>query len=165
MINEELLNVQWYPVVNDLIGGWAVASVDEPCSKLDYENGEHEIADFAVEQIAKHIANLHNEDLRRRGLLPAIDSINKSVGRITMETELVFKDTRCGICRNPCRKSVVQISKEIYVIDKSVVSDVETVQLSLCNTVIGIVCTSCLDQFLTPVILGTRKMQLLGVDT
>lgn len=46
----------WYAVVNDLIGGWAVATVDKPCSAHNHEAGEGEVADFVHEADARFIA-------------------------------------------------------------------------------------------------------------
>jgi hypothetical protein len=52
--------VRWYPVVNDLVGGWAVSHVDKPLSEQDWRKGDGDIADFCSELVARHIADLHN---------------------------------------------------------------------------------------------------------
>lgn len=51
---------RWYPVANDLIGGWSVTNVDKPPSQLDHTKREFEVADFIDEDLARHIADLHN---------------------------------------------------------------------------------------------------------
>lgn len=51
---------RWYAVVNDLVGGWAVSTIDKPLSQLDPTASEGELADFCSEEIARHIAELHN---------------------------------------------------------------------------------------------------------
>lgn len=52
----KVMAVPWYAVVNDLIGGWAVSTVDAPLS----DNSGLDIADFVSEDVARHIAALHN---------------------------------------------------------------------------------------------------------
>jgi hypothetical protein len=60
--------VRWYPVVNNTVGGWAVATEDYPVSVLDDRSGGALIvADLATERVARYIATLHNTQL---GLLP-----------------------------------------------------------------------------------------------
>lgn len=53
---------RWYACVNDLIGGWAVNTADVPSSQLDYAHrtDHREVACFATQEDAEHIANLHN---------------------------------------------------------------------------------------------------------
>lgn len=55
---------KWYPVVNDLIGGWAASNVDKPLSQQDHsvgrEDGQWCIAEFMDEQTARYIVDLHN---------------------------------------------------------------------------------------------------------
>ena len=51
---------KWFPVKNDLIGGWSVATIDKPCSQLDLKKGEIEVADFISEDLARHMADVHN---------------------------------------------------------------------------------------------------------
>jgi hypothetical protein len=50
------LAATWYARPNDLIGGWCVMPADEPPS-----SGPPEVASFASETVAQHIADLHNE--------------------------------------------------------------------------------------------------------
>ena len=57
----ELLAVPWYAVVDNLIGGWAVATADKTCADLDWQAGEVQVANFIGEQTARHIAELHNK--------------------------------------------------------------------------------------------------------
>jgi hypothetical protein len=54
----DVLGVPWYAQPNDLIGGWCVMLSDEPPSF-----GGNEIADFCSEEVARHIAELHNAHL------------------------------------------------------------------------------------------------------
>lgn len=54
------MSQRWYAVVNDEIGGYAVANVDKPVSAHDLEQGERAIGEFFSEQAAKHVAELHN---------------------------------------------------------------------------------------------------------
>lgn len=63
---EEYLTVPWYAVVDDLIGGWAVSNVNKTTAEMDFEQGEIEIASFASEEHARHIAELHNRSLESR---------------------------------------------------------------------------------------------------
>lgn len=58
------LRARWYAVVNDLIGGWSVATADKPVGDLCADAGEFEIADVAGgEVVALHIADAHNASL------------------------------------------------------------------------------------------------------
>lgn len=52
---------RWYALRNDVIGGWCVMPANQPPSW-----GIPEVADFVSEQVASHIADLHNEWLERR---------------------------------------------------------------------------------------------------
>jgi hypothetical protein len=60
--------MRWYAVVDDVTGGWAVATVDAPVSGfLGYGEGRA-IADGIWEQeLAEHIANRHNEWMDAHG--------------------------------------------------------------------------------------------------
>jgi poly-beta-hydroxyalkanoate depolymerase len=58
---EELMHSFWYPVVDDMIGGYAVCTVDKFTSELNHYEGEFEVASFMSLQCAKHIADLHND--------------------------------------------------------------------------------------------------------
>lgn len=57
------LAVPWHPVANDLIGGWAVATEDVPPSRHSPANGVLLVADFISEDVARHVAALHNAAL------------------------------------------------------------------------------------------------------
>lgn len=58
------INHEWFPVVDDLVGGWAVATVDRPLSEIDPTNRRHAaVACFVDERHARHIAGLHNASL------------------------------------------------------------------------------------------------------
>ncbi len=55
------LTVPWYPVVNDLVGGWAIATADLPLSEIDTRTREVLIVgEFASESLARNVAQLHN---------------------------------------------------------------------------------------------------------
>jgi len=56
------LNTPWFARENDLIGGWCVMPVDEPPSL-----GVPEVADFTTQELAEHIAELHNQWLTVQG--------------------------------------------------------------------------------------------------
>jgi hypothetical protein len=56
----------WHPMVNDEIGGWAVANYNtNATSKLNHKLGHHIMADCLTEAIARHIAKAHNDVLYR----------------------------------------------------------------------------------------------------
>lgn len=70
----EPLKQRWYPVINDLIGGWAVALVDKPLSEIDPMIGEWCVGDFMDEAQARHVAELHNTWLEEtRYVIPSED--------------------------------------------------------------------------------------------
>ena len=56
----ELKECRWYAVVNDLIGGYAIATTNKPISEIDPYSGEFELGDFLTKEMAQHIADLHN---------------------------------------------------------------------------------------------------------
>jgi hypothetical protein len=60
---EVFLHGRWYAQPNDLIGGWSVMPVDQPPSAARLPD----LASFASEHIARHIATLHNQQLEDRG--------------------------------------------------------------------------------------------------
>ena len=52
----------WYPIVNDLVGGWAVANNDIPMSQIDFRARETiVIADMMNFEDADLIAQLLND--------------------------------------------------------------------------------------------------------
>lgn len=66
----DYLNVPWYVVVDDVVGGWAVATVDEPVSAfLGYGEGRAVADGFWDKDHAEHVTRLHNEWLDRQGVL------------------------------------------------------------------------------------------------
>lgn len=53
--------VRWYPIVNDLVGGWSIATADVPLREIDTRNRDVAVVgDFLTEGIARHIVALHN---------------------------------------------------------------------------------------------------------
>lgn len=72
--NNELVhpvNISWYAVVNDLVGGWSIATVDLPLSKINAQTftRHNVVADFICEKTTRYVAALHN-----RNLLANVDS-------------------------------------------------------------------------------------------
>jgi hypothetical protein len=55
-----VLNVIWYAKPNDVIGGWCVMDVNATPGEAE----KYEIADFISQEIAEHIAELHNNWLK-----------------------------------------------------------------------------------------------------
>lgn len=55
---------KWYAVVDDLIGGYLISTIDKPASQLDMKTGCH-VASFTSKENADHIAELHNAWLDR----------------------------------------------------------------------------------------------------
>lgn len=64
--NDAVMDAIWYPVVNDLIGGWCVSTVDKPLSSLEHGQGYYIVAETTTLEAAQYIACLHNE--RQYGL-------------------------------------------------------------------------------------------------
>lgn len=62
---DQILQVQWFVVVNDLIGGHCIRTSPKPPSQAaDCEVDGWEVGDFLTEEIARHIVALHNRRLR-----------------------------------------------------------------------------------------------------
>lgn len=59
------LTTTWYAQPDDLIGGWCVMPSEQPPSA-----GGPQLADFTSQQIAEHVAGLHNEWLEGPGAGP-----------------------------------------------------------------------------------------------
>jgi hypothetical protein len=57
---DDYLNKEWFAMPEDTIGGWCVKANEIPPS----ESYEGEVACFISEEIAKHVAELHNMYLR-----------------------------------------------------------------------------------------------------
>lgn len=58
-LHQEATPGPWWPVMNDLIGGWQVATIDLPASEIDYRENAS-LADFANEKDAALIAEMRN---------------------------------------------------------------------------------------------------------
>jgi hypothetical protein len=56
------LSFEWYARPNDIVGGWCVMPVDQPPS-----DGFPEVANFTTQELAEHIARLHNDWLVQQG--------------------------------------------------------------------------------------------------
>jgi hypothetical protein len=53
----------WHPVACDELGGWAVATTDQPTSRIDRRTDTVVAALIPGEILARHIADLHNTAL------------------------------------------------------------------------------------------------------
>lgn len=64
---EELWNQSWYAVVDDEVGGWAVANVNKPTSRIDpMTTRERVLVGFITwGEHARWIVELHNRSLPR----------------------------------------------------------------------------------------------------
>lgn len=63
----DYLNVKWYVVDDDVTGGWAVATVNEPVSQfLGYGYGRAVADGFFDRDHAEHVVELHNDWLANR---------------------------------------------------------------------------------------------------
>jgi hypothetical protein len=60
----EFLKKKWYVVVDDVVGGWAISSIEKPVSLMDYNKYERHWVEADTKEIADHIAELHNRSLR-----------------------------------------------------------------------------------------------------
>jgi len=56
----EILYCRWYPVVDSLIGGWAISNVNQTTAELNPYEGTFEFGSFMSEAEARHIAFVHN---------------------------------------------------------------------------------------------------------
>jgi hypothetical protein len=52
---EAFMSARWWPMPNDLVGGWCVMAGPVPPS-----SGEPPVGDFLSEAVARHVADLHN---------------------------------------------------------------------------------------------------------
>jgi hypothetical protein len=57
---EEVQMLRWYVVIDDLIGGHLIATVNKPASQIDPYAGEFEVATFIAQGMAQHVVDLHN---------------------------------------------------------------------------------------------------------
>ena len=56
----DYLNQEWFAMPEDTIGGWCVKTNEIPPS----QDPTGEVACFISEEVAKHVANIHNTWLR-----------------------------------------------------------------------------------------------------
>lgn len=63
---EALLAARWWPREDDTIGGWCVMTADQPPSMADWQRGELQVGSFLGEDVARHVAELHNTWLETR---------------------------------------------------------------------------------------------------
>lgn len=50
----------WYVCENDMVGGFMINTIDKPASQIDPGKNEFMVAEFMDEEVAKHVAELHN---------------------------------------------------------------------------------------------------------
>lgn len=63
----DVLEQRWYSVVDDTIGGYAVANVNKPSSEIDTRGQvEREIMWGVLKTVADHVVELHNDWLANR---------------------------------------------------------------------------------------------------
>ncbi len=63
----DYLSMKWYAVVDDVVGGWAVATVNLPVSRFMGNGFGRTVADgFWEKEHADHVVELHNEWLANR---------------------------------------------------------------------------------------------------
>lgn len=63
---KSVMHQRWYAVVDDTVGGYAVANVDKPTSEIDTRGQKERELVFAVTKaVADHIVQLHNAWLAR----------------------------------------------------------------------------------------------------
>lgn len=57
---ETMLTSEWFVVQDDLIGGWAIATVDKPLSEIDFrERGVYVVAELISKEMAEYMVYLH----------------------------------------------------------------------------------------------------------
>lgn len=54
------MNAPWFVVVNDVVGGWSIATIDFPLAEHPGPLGRTVVADAIEESTARHIVELHN---------------------------------------------------------------------------------------------------------
>lgn len=55
----------WYSTADTEIGGWIVTNSPKPHEEQDYQQGELVLANFLSEELACHIADIHNQWIDR----------------------------------------------------------------------------------------------------
>jgi hypothetical protein len=56
-----ILDAEWYVVENDVIGGWAISTVNKPVSEIDPRSyGVYIVGEMLSLDTANHIVELHN---------------------------------------------------------------------------------------------------------
>lgn len=53
---KQLRRERWFAVLDDTVGGWAVANVNKPVSEHDHRKREVSVGDFLSDNYAHHIA-------------------------------------------------------------------------------------------------------------
>lgn len=57
---ETMLQSEWFVVQDDLIGGWAITTVDKPLSEIDFrEPGTYVVAEMISKDMADYVVYLH----------------------------------------------------------------------------------------------------------
>lgn len=60
---DDFLSLKWYVVLDDIVGGWAVSTIDKPLSEMDYRKNERHWIECAVKEHAQYIVDLHNREI------------------------------------------------------------------------------------------------------
>lgn len=64
MSEQPWMTMRWFAVVNDLVGGWSLATIDQPVSLINVMDVNTWVpVDCLDEATARHIATLHNASL------------------------------------------------------------------------------------------------------
>lgn len=65
MTENDLMTQRWYPVEDDVVGGYCVSNVDKPVSEQDPVSLGDTIVcwGFQNQELARHVALLHNKTL------------------------------------------------------------------------------------------------------
>lgn len=60
---ETILTSKWFVVVDDVTGGWAIATVDKPLSEINFrEPGVYVVADMISLDMASYVVHLHERE-------------------------------------------------------------------------------------------------------
>lgn len=59
---EAMLNAEWFVVLDDLIGGWAIATVDKPMSGINFRDRDvYVVAEMLSKDMAEYMVYLHEK--------------------------------------------------------------------------------------------------------
>lgn len=81
-----VMQKKWFPVVDDLIGGWAISTVDKPESERTVTNGEDGVANFITEELARYVCGMHNRTLPRVLDVLVLEEAEDPTARFTFDS-------------------------------------------------------------------------------